>query len=147
MFKHILIPTDGSETAAKAIKAGIALAKEMGARVTGYHAREPVPLHLYREGAVVDRRLIEDFERRAEEFAKKSVGAVAVAAKAAGLRYKSVVTKTTVPYKGIINAAKEQGCDAIFISSHGRHGLKRMLLGSVTQEVLAHSDLPVLVFR
>jgi nucleotide-binding universal stress UspA family protein len=82
-----------------------------------------------------------------EDFARKSVGAIAVAAKAAGVRYKSVVTKSTIPYKGIINAAKKEGCDAIFIASHGRSGLKRMLLGSVTQEVLAHSEIPVLVFR
>jgi len=147
MFKNILIPTDGSETAAKAVKAGVALAKEMGAKVTGYCAREPVPLHLYREGGTVDRKLIDTFERRAEEFAKKSVGALAVAAKAAGVPYRSVITKTPVPYKGIINAAKEQNCDAIFIASHGQRGIKRLLLGSVTQEVLAHSDLPVLVFR
>ena len=147
MFKHILIPTDGSDTASKAIKAGVALAKEMGAKVTGYCAREPVPLHLYREGSVVDRKLVDEFERRSEDFARKSVGAVAVAARAAGVKYKSVVTKTPVPYKGIVNAAKDQNCDAIFIASHGRRGIKRMLLGSVTQEVLAHSDVPVLVFR
>ena len=64
MFKHILIPTDGSAVAAKAVKAGIALAKEHGARVTGFHAAEPVPQRLYGEGYVVDKEMAKEFERR-----------------------------------------------------------------------------------
>ena len=147
MFKHILIPTDGSEVAAKAIRAGVALAKEMGAKVTGYCAQEPVPIHIYGEGYVADKRLVAEFERRAGEFASRCVGAVAVAAKAAGVRFEPLIAKSPVPYKGIIDAAKKQKCDAIFIASHGHRGLARLLLGSVTQEVLTHSRIPVLVFR
>ncbi len=147
MFKHILIPTDGSEVAAKAIRAGVALAKEMGARVTGYHAQEPLPTHIYGEGYVADKRLVAEFERRAGEFAERCVGAVAVAAKAAGVAFEPLVAKSPVPYKGIVDAAKKQKCDAIFIASHGHRGLTRLLLGSVTQEVLTHSKIPVLVFR
>ena len=146
MFKHILIPTDGSEVAAKAIRAGVALAKEMGAKVTGYCAQEPVPIHIYGEGYVADKRLIAEFERRAGEFASRCVGAVAVAAKAAGVPFEPLIAKSPVPYKGIIDAAKKQKCDAIFIASHGYRGLARLLLGSVTQEVLTHSRIPV-VFR
>ena len=147
MFKHILIPTDGSEVAAKAIRAGVALAKEMGAKVTGYHAQEPVPTHIYGEGYVADKQLVAEFERRAGEFAKRSVGAVAVAAKAAGVQFEPLIAKSPVPYMGIIDAAKKQKCDAIFIASHGHRGLTRLLLGSVTHEVLTHSKIPVLVFR
>ena len=147
MFKHILIPTDGSEVAAKAIRAGVALAAEMGAKVTGYHAQEPVPTHIYGEGYVADKQLIAEFERRASEFAKRTVGAVAVAAKAAGVPFEALVVKAAVPYKGIIDAAKKKNCDAIFIASHGHRGITRLLLGSVTQEVLTHSKIPVLVFR
>ena len=147
MFKHILIPTDGSEVAAKAIHAGVALAKEMGAKVTGYCAQEPVPIHIYGEGYVADKRLIAEFERRAGEFASRCVGAVAVAAKAAGVPFEPLIARSPVPYKGIIDAAKKQKCDAIFIASHGHRGLARLLLGSVTQEVLTHSRIPVLVFR
>jgi len=147
MFKHILIPTDGSEVAAKAIRAGVALAAEMGAKVTGYHAQESVPKHIYGEGYLADKQLVAEFERRAGEFAQRCVGAVAVAAKAAGVPFEPLVAKSPVPYKGIIDAAKKQKCDAIFIASHGRRGLARLLLGSVTQEVLTHSKIPVLVFR
>ena len=73
MFKHILIPTDGSRTAAKAIKAGIQLAKEMGARVTGFYAQEPLPLHIHGEGYIADKELVAEFEKRAAEYAAKCV--------------------------------------------------------------------------
>jgi nucleotide-binding universal stress UspA family protein len=147
MFKHILIPTDGSEIAGKAIRAGVALAKEMGAKVTGYHAQEPVPTHIYGEGYVADKQMIAEFERRASEFAAKSVSAIAAEAKAAGVPFEALIAKSPVPYRGIIDAASKQNCDAIFIASHGHRGLARLLLGSVTQEVLTHSTIPVLVFR
>jgi nucleotide-binding universal stress UspA family protein len=147
MFKHILIPTDGSETAAKAIQAGIQLAKEMGAKVTGYHAQEPVPTHLYGEGYIADKRLVDEFERRSREYADKCVDRIATAAKAAGVDFESVVVKAPVPYKGIVDAATTRNCDAIVMSSHGHRAVARMLLGSVTQEVLTHSTIPVLVLR
>ena len=147
MFKHILIPTDGSETALKAVKAGVALAAEIGAKVTGYCAQEPVPTHLYGEGYVADKRMTAEFESRAAEFAKKSVQAIEDAAKAAGVNCATYVSQATLPYRGIVEAAEQKGCDAIFMASHGHRGLARLLLGSVTQEVLTHSKIPVLVFR
>ena len=147
MFKHILIPTDGSETALKAVKAGVALAAEIGAKVTGYCAQEPVPTHLYGEGYVADKQMTAQFEERAAEFAKKSVQAIADAAKAAGVSCTTHVTKAALPYRGIVEAAESKGCDAIFMASHGHRGLAKLLLGSVTQEVLTHSKIPVLVFR
>lgn len=147
MFKHILIPTDGSRVAAKAIKAGVAMAKEMGARVTGYCAQEPVPVHLYGEGYVADREMVAEFERRTHAHAQRCVDEVAAAAKARGVRFEPLVTKSNVPYRGIIEAAQRRKCDVIFIASHGYRGLTGLLLGSVTQEVLAHSRIPVLVFR
>jgi len=147
MFKHILIPTDGSRTAAKAIQAGITLAKEMGAKVTGYHAQEPLPMHIHGEGYVADKELVAEFERRASEFATRCVGEIGAAAKAAGVPFEPLIVKSPVPYKGIVDAAKKQKCDAIFIASHGNKGLTGLVLGSVTQKVLAHSKLPVLVFR
>lgn len=147
MFKHILIPTDGSRTAAKAIQAGITLAKEMGAKVTGYHAQEPLPMHIHGEGYVADKELVAEFERRASEFATRCVDEIGAAAKAAGVPFEPLIVKSPVPYKGIIDAAKKQKCDAIFIASHGSKGLTGLVLGSVTQKVLANSKLPVLVFR
>lgn len=147
MFKHILIPTDGSRLAAKAIKAGVEMAKEMGARVTGYCAQEPVPVHLYGEGYVADKQMTAEFERRAREYAEDCVAQVAAAAKARGVPFEPLVTKASLPYRGIIEAAQERKCDVIFMASHGYRGLAGLLLGSVTQEVLTHSEIPVLVFR
>ena len=147
MFKHILIPTDGSQLATKAIKAGIEMAKEMGARVTGYCAQEPVPVHLYGEGYVADKQMTAEFERRTREYAEDCVEQVAAAAKARGVPFEPLVTKANLPYRGIIEAAEERKCDVIFIASHGYRGLAGLLLGSVTQEVLTHSKIPVLVFR
>jgi nucleotide-binding universal stress UspA family protein len=147
MFKHILIPTDGSETALKAVKAGVILAAEIGAKVTGYCAQEPVPTHIHGEGHIADEAMVAQFEQRAAEFARKNVKAVEDAAKAAGVSCAALVTKSAVPYRGIVDAAEKKGCDAIFIASHGHRGLTRLLLGSVTHEVLTHSKIPVLVFR
>ena len=147
MFKRILIPTDGSAVAAKAIKAGVALAKEMGASVTGYYAMEPPPTHVYGEGYLADRKLVAELERRSRDVAQRSVDEVSDAAKAAGVPCDTVVDKAVVPYKGIIQAAEERKCDAVFMASHGHRGLTGLLIGSVTQQVLTHSKIPVLVFR
>ena len=147
MFKHILIPTDGSRTAAKAITAGVELAKEMGASVTGFYAQEPLPLHIHGEGYVADKELIAEFEKRASDFAAKCVAEVGETAKAAGVPFEGVVVKSQSPHKAIIDAAKKQKCDAIFIASHGHKGLTGLVLGSVTQKVLVNTEIPVLVFR
>jgi nucleotide-binding universal stress UspA family protein len=147
MFKHILIPTDGSPVAAKAVKAGIALAKEMGASVTGYYAIEPPPTHLYGEGYLADRRLVDELGRRARDVAQRSVDEITEAANSAGVPCDTAISKAVVPYKGIIAAAEKNHCDAVFMASNGHRGLTGLLIGSVTQKVLTHSKIPVLVFR
>ena len=147
MFKHILIPTDGSEVAAKAIKAGVTLAKEMGASVTAYYAIEPAPTHIYGEGYLADRRLVSELERRANETAQKSIDQISDAAKAAGVPCDGVIEQRVHPYQGIIDAANTKKCDAIFMASHGHSGLTGLVLGSVTHKVLTNSKIPVLVYR
>ena len=147
MFKHILIPTDGSPVAAKAVEAGVALAKEMGASVTAYYAIEPPPTHVYGEGYLADRRLVEELGRRARDIAQRSVDEVSDAAKAAGVACVSVIDKSVQPYQGIIDAAHEKKCDAVFMASNGHRGITGLLLGIVTHKVLTHSKIPVLVFR
>lgn len=147
MFKHILIPTDGSRTAAKAITAGVKLAKEMGARVTGFYAQEPLPMHIHGEGYIADKELVAEFEKRAGEFAARCIAEIGDAAKAAGVPFEGIVVKSQSPHKAIVDAAKKQECDAIFIASHGHKGLTGLVLGSVTQKVLVNSETPVLVFR
>lgn len=147
MFKRILIPTDGSPVSARAVKAGIAFAKETGARVTGYHAVEPVPTRLYGEGYVADKQMIAEFERRTRAAAKKHVAAIARAARKAGVRFEPLVQTARTPYEGIVEAAQKRNCDLIFMSSHGRRGLMRLALGSVADRVMTLSKVPVLVYR
>jgi nucleotide-binding universal stress UspA family protein len=147
MFKHILIPTDGSNVAAKAIDAGVRLAAEMGAKVTGFHAEQPRPLHLHVKGYAAEKDLIAELDRRSHQFAERCVAQIEDAAKADGVPFEAVVVKSTRPYEAIIQAALERNCDAIFMASHGHRGLDGLLLGSVTQQVLTHSKIPVLVFR
>lgn len=147
MFKHILIPTDGSATANKAVKAGIELAKQLGAKVTGYYAVEAIQPRVYGEGYVVDHRMIKAFEEQARAAGQKHIDGMARAAEAAGVKFTGLVTSAETPYEGIAEAAKKQKCDAIFMASHGRRGLASILMGSVTHKVLTHSKLPVLVYR
>ena len=147
MFKHILIPTDGSPVAAKAIKAGVALAKEMGASVTGFYAIEPPPTHMYGEGYLAERNLVAELERRAKEVAQASVDEVSAAAKSAGVPCDTTISRSVLPYKGIIAAAEKNKCDVVFMASNGHKGLAGLVLGSVTNKVLTHSKIPVLVFR
>lgn len=147
MFKHILIPTDGSPVSAKAVKAGIALAKQSGAKVTGYYAVEPVPVRLYGEGYVADRQMVAEFERRNRDAAKKYVTSIAREAAKQGVPFDPVVQTARTPYEGIVDTAKKRKCDLILMSSHGRRGLMRLTLGSVADKVIQLSKVPVLVYR
>jgi nucleotide-binding universal stress UspA family protein len=146
MFKHILIPTDGSAVSAKAVKAGIAFAQESGARVTGYHAIERLPAQ-FGDGYIADEQMLADFERRAVAAAKQRVAAIERAARKAGVPFEPLVQIVRTPYEGIVEAALKRKCDLIFMSSHGRRGLMRLALGSVTERVMRLSKVPVLVYR
>ena len=147
MFKHILIPTDGSPVSAKAIAAGIALAKQSGAQVTGFMALDAVPAHLYKEGFAAEEQLLVEFERRRREAARKHVAVMARAAHKAGVRFEAVVQAARTPYEGIVDAAHKRNCDLILMASNGRRGLARLTLGSVTDKVIQLSKVPVLVYR
>lgn len=145
MYKHLLVPTDGSAVAAKAFQAAVTFAAESGAKVTGYYAIEDMNMH--HVGAHLNKELIEEFERRAREAAEQHVAEIGKVAKAAGVHFDSIVSKVTRPHEGIIEAAKKCGADIIFMASHGHRGLTSLVVGSVTQKVLSHSTIPVLVFR
>lgn len=147
MFKRVLIPTDGSKLARKAIKAGVVLAKKLGASVTGYYALETMQPYAYSEGYMIDAAVLKAFEGRARELGRKHLAEVEKAAKAARVRCDVVMTKPATPAQGIIDAARKKRCDVIFMASHGRGELATLVLGSVTQKVLARSRIPVLVFR
>ena len=143
MFKHILIATDGSPLANKAAKAGIALASALGAKVTGYYAVELIE-PLYVGGRAFAREGIED---NAREAGQQLVDAIGKMAKAARVPFASVVTTAPSVYGGIIAAARKQKCDLICMASHGHSGLTKLIMGSVTQNVLTHSRIPVVVYR
>lgn len=146
MFKHILIPTDGSPVTHKAAKAGVALASRLGAKVTAYCTIEEMQ-PIYVEGYVISQNEIDGFQKRARQAGQKRVDAIGKMARAAGVPFTSVVAKASTPYEGIIATAKKRKCDLIFMASHGRRGLSRLIMGSVTQKVLTHSVTPVVVYR
>ncbi len=146
MFKHILIPTDGSPVSARAVKAGIRFAKALGARVTGYYAVESYPL-VYAEGYIPDEKTMALWDRRAIEFGGKHLAAMQKLARAAGVRFDSVCAKADTPYAGIVGTARKKQCDAVFMASHGRGGIAKLVMGSVTEKVLKTSRIPVVVYR
>lgn len=147
MFKHLLIPTDGTPFSARAVKAGIRLAQRTGAHITGYHASAPAATHYYGEGFAAGRAVIRELERRQQQAARKRLAGFARAARSAGVPFDTVVNTPRSTYEGIIDAAKKRKCDAIVMASHGRRGLAGVLLGSVTNQVLVHSKIPVMVYR
>ena len=147
MFKHILISTDGSPVSNKAAKAGVALASALGAKVTAYYTVEQLQPVYADEGYMMNQKMIEGIEDSARQAGQKRVDAIGKMAKVAGVPFASVVTKAYTPYEGIIAAAKKRKCDAIFMASHGRRGLSKLIMGSVTQKVLTHSRIPVVVYR
>ncbi|HEX2825796.1 MAG TPA: universal stress protein [Burkholderiales bacterium] len=145
-FKHILIPTDGSRLSEKAARAGVAFAAAVGAQVTAYHAVEEPPI-LYADGFSVDTFAMRDWNERARAVGERLTGSIGKMSKAAGVRCSAVITKANTSYEGIIEAAQKRRCDVIFMASHGRRGLSRLVMGSVTHKVLTHSRIPVMVYR
>jgi nucleotide-binding universal stress UspA family protein len=144
MFKHILVPTDGSALSRKAIDGAIDLAQSVGARITAYAC---LPLYPYSPFADVAVEPPDDFHQRAEREAREHLREVELAAEAVGVACTSVTSVQSAPYLGIIDAAVEGGCDVIFMASHGRRGLGSILIGSETQRVLTHTKIPVIVYR
>lgn len=146
MYKHILIPTDGSELAGHAVTQGLSLAKTVGAKVSVIVVEAPFNVFDVRESQV--QKMPEVFAEHAEQI-RKHAGAVlnhaADKAKAAGVSCDTIQAEHEQPYQAIIGAAKDRGCDLIVMASHGRSGLSAMLLGSVTNKVLTHTKTPVLV--
>jgi nucleotide-binding universal stress UspA family protein len=145
MYTNILIPTDGSELAEKAVQHGIALAKRIGARATVLTVL--TPFHTF----TTDTQMIEDtpaqYRIRMKEHAAKTLGAAARGAEAAGVACETVQVEHEHPYQAIIDTAGSNGCDLIVMASHGRHGISAIVLGSETAKVLTHCKIPVLVQR
>ena len=145
MYKHILLPTDGSELSATAVRDGIQFAKEIGARVTALHVTPPFhPIEMTPSAFTAH---AEEHEAKSKESAHRALDAVTTAARQAGVSCTIEHRVSYSPYEAIIALAGEAGCDLIFMASHGRRGVAALLLGSETSKVLTHSKIPVLVTR
>ncbi|NTV09892.1 MAG: universal stress protein [Zoogloea sp.] len=147
MFKHILVPTDGSELSDNTVARAVSFAAETGARITFFYAQPDFPMPIYGEGALIDPTTPEQFARAAAAEAAQILDRACAAAAKASVAADSDTMVSEVPYEAIIKAAERMGCDLIFMASHGRRGLSGLLLGSETQKVLTHSKTPVLVYR
>ncbi len=145
MYTNMLLPTDGSELAEKAVQHGLALAKRLGAKVTVLTVLPP--FHTF----TTDAQMIEDtparYQARMQKHAETTLGAAAQAAQAVGVACETVRVEHEHPYRAIIDVAESKGCDLIVMASHGRHGVSAFVLGSETVKVLTHCKIPVLVHR
>ena len=147
MFKHILVPTDGSALSDSTVARAVSFAKETGARITFFYSQPDFPMPIYGEGALIDPTTPEQFAKSAASEAEAILSKARGAAEADGVACDSDTAVNEVPYEAIIDAADRHGCDLIFMASHGRRGIAGLLLGSETQKVLTHSKTPVLVYR
>jgi nucleotide-binding universal stress UspA family protein len=145
MFKQILLPTDGSDLSERAVLAGVSVAREVGAQVVGLAATPEF------HTLTLDPEMLEDteeeFNAAMEKRAQQYLSVISNAASTAGVPCATVHVVSDNPYEAILQTAKERNCDLIIMASHGRKGIKGVLLGSETQKVLVHSDIPVLVYR
>jgi len=148
MYRKILVATDGSDLAGKAVDHGIGLAKATGAAVvfvtvTGMWSA----FEIAAESEQGVKHPMETYEAMARNAAHKILSACEESARAAGIEFETVHVPDSEPAEGIIATAREKSCDLVIMASHGRRGLKRMMLGSQTAEVLAYGTVPVLVLR
>lgn len=148
MFRHILVPTDGSKLAQDAVNKAVALAAESQARLTFFFANPDIESSVYGEAALLrtlDQEMLNRaINAKAQEILKQAQG---VASSAGLANTQAIYVTSDEPYSAIISAAEAQQCDLILMASHGHRGVKGLLLGSQTQKVLTHSKIPVLVFR
>lgn len=145
MYKHLLIATDGSELANKAVEQGIALAKVLNAKVTAVCVTESWATKV--PGEMSLGFPIDAYEKSCDETARQVLSVVDAAAKAAAVTVDLQHVRDQFPADGIIEEAKKSGCDLIVMASHGRRGISRLLLGSQANQVVTHSTIPVLICR
>ena len=145
MFSHILVPTDGSKLSEKAIKQAVLFAKKLNARLTVVHV---IPkFHTFTYHTQMLEATEKEYATGSVEQAKQYLDYARRVAGAAGVECDAVHVTADQPYKEIIKTAKKKACDLILLASHGRRGIEGFLLGSETQKVLTHSEIPVLVYR
>lgn len=147
MFRHLLVPTDGSPLSQEAVSRAISFAKEAGARITFFCAVQPAPKMYYGMGAIFDTHTFATYRENMVGAANEILDAAEKCAAEAGVPCGKTLLVSEEPYEAIIEAAHHNQCDLIFMASHGRRGISGLLLGSETQKVLTHTTIPVLVHR
>jgi nucleotide-binding universal stress UspA family protein len=145
MYKHILIATDGSELAGKAVAAGFALARQLEAKVTAVTVTEPWTALV--SGDIGIAFPVDEYEKSSSENAAHILASVSELARKVDIECATVHAKDQYPAEGILETARTNNCDLIVMASHGRRGLGRLLLGSQAVKVLTHSMVPVLICR
>ena len=145
MYAHILIGTDGSDFAGKAVDQGLALAKALGSKVTVAKVTEPWTAAVSGEWALAFP--VEEYENVAAANAAMILSRVAEKAKNVGVACETVHIKDKFVADGLVEEAKARGCDLIAMASHGRRGFIKFVLGSEAMRVLSHSTIPVLICR
>ena len=147
MYKKVLVTTDGSSLSKKAVTHAIALCASTGAELLALRVT-PRYAQTYFEGSLpLSAQEVSNIEKRWTDLAQHTLDAVVKQATTKGVKVKGVVVKSDIVSDALISAAKKYKVDVIVMASHGRRGIKRLLLGSETQQVLTHSDVPVLVLR
>jgi len=146
MYKHILVPTDGSPQSRKAIAGAVQLAKAIGATVTGLFAAPPATPIVYRNNLPVGYTTPTEHQQMIEQSAARYLDVIVQAAKKARVPCETVTITSDYPADAILKTAKKRKCDLIVMATHGRRGLGGVLLGSETQRVVTHAEIPVLVY-
>jgi nucleotide-binding universal stress UspA family protein len=147
MYKRILVTTDGSSLSRKAVKNAIDLAASVGAELVALHVVPRYPVSYFEGGVTLPHAEVSRVEKQWADQGQAMVDAVKAQAEAAGVKSRGAIARSDLVAESVIAAAKKHKCDLVVMASHGRKGLKRLLLGSETQHVLTHSSVPVLVLR
>lgn len=147
MYKHILVPTDGSTLSQRTVRDAVKLARKLGARITGFYVAPTFHVEVYTDYVPPDMMSPQEHAAQAKKTAARHLDTVRKAAAAAGVPCKGDYVLSDFPGEAIVKAARKHRCDLIVMGSHGRSGISKLLLGSQTSKVLAQSRMPVLVHR
>ncbi len=147
MYRKILVATDGSTLSKKAVRSAIDLAGAVGAELVALYVVPRYPVSYFEGGVTVSSAEIARTEKQWADKGQAVVDAVRDDAQAAGVKAKATISRSDLVAESILATVKKNKCDLVVMASHGRKGLKRILLGSETQHVLTHSTVPVLVLR
>ena len=147
MYKKILVATDGSTLSKKAVQSAIELAGAVGAELLALYVVPRYPVSYFEGGLTISAQDIARTEKQWADHGQSIVDTVEASAKVEGVKARAIVSRSNLVAEAILAAAKKHKCDLVVMASHGRKGLKRVLLGSETQQVLTHGSIPVLVLR